>query len=128
MHHVTRCWTAAALMPTSRTHMRLRTTIALRRVAHHALHLLQQATMHSQDGAYALAGGLMSLRTSTPQPFATQQGRLVSQGRLLRCAIEVWGAEALRAHVDGVFPDMLDDASRHHRKDSDRFHDQCMHA
>jgi len=124
----TRCGTAVALMPTSRTPMRLRTPIALRRMSHQELHQLLQVIIHSRQGAYSFSEGLTSPRMSPPQPFATQQGRLVSQGRCLRCSIEGVGADALRAHVNGALPDLLDDVSHHYREDADLLHDYCLRA
>ena len=128
MHRVTCCWTAAALMPTSRPHRRLRTPRVRRGVSHHERHLVQSATRHSRDSASVFSGGRMSPRPSLPSVFATQPGRLVSRGRFARCSIKGMGAEALRAHVDGMLPDRLAEGSCHQQEDADSLHDSCLHA
>jgi hypothetical protein len=66
-------------------------------------------------------------RPSLSPAFATQPGRLVSQRRFARCSIKGMGAEALRAHVDGMFPDRLADGSCHQQEDADSLHDSCLH-
>jgi hypothetical protein len=46
----------------------------------------------------------------------------------VRYSIKVLGAEALMAHVDGVFPDMLAEVSCYHQEDVDSLHDSGLQA